>query len=116
MKKPVFSHPLEALHYHTSGAVERGEAEAIAGIPAYVRPIWENGKVTNMGDLPLWSGKGAPPEVGAVVRIAGRQSMHCRITGYEVEGGWLMATGERVEDGKRGNLAGAEIYWPEESR
>ena len=32
-KKPTFSTPAEALHYHVTGAIERGEGTAIVGIP-----------------------------------------------------------------------------------
>lgn len=32
----VFSHPLDALRYHVSGAVERGEKEPIVEIPAHI--------------------------------------------------------------------------------
>ena len=31
---PSFSHPLDALRHHVSGAIARGEGAAIAGIPA----------------------------------------------------------------------------------
>lgn len=34
MNKPIFNTPQEALRYHVTGAIERGEGEPIAGIPA----------------------------------------------------------------------------------
>lgn len=34
MKKPVFNTPQEALRYHVTGAIERGEGQAIVGKPA----------------------------------------------------------------------------------
>lgn len=43
VQKPVFTHPRDALDWHTSGAVERGEAEPIvevrAPIPMDLRPV-----------------------------------------------------------------------------
>jgi hypothetical protein len=33
-----------------------------------------------------------------------------KVEGYKVDAGWLMLVGER-NDGKRGDLAGAEINW-----
>jgi hypothetical protein len=32
MTKPIFTHPLEALHYHVSGAIARGEATPITEV------------------------------------------------------------------------------------
>jgi hypothetical protein len=32
--KPIFTNPLDALRYHVSGAVERGEKKPIVEIPA----------------------------------------------------------------------------------
>lgn len=83
-------------------------------IPAYQRAVWEDGKVTNKGDLPLWSGRGEPPAIGSEVRTFDRFRHRVTITGYQVEGGWLMATGYRTDEpAVKGNLAGAEIYWGE---
>jgi hypothetical protein len=36
--RPVFLHPRDALEYHVSGAVARGEAEPIVAIPAHNPP------------------------------------------------------------------------------
>ena len=77
-------------------------------IPTYARPIWKDGKVLNKGALPLWSGKGEVPAVGETVEIQGRQKMTATVTGYSIEGGWLMLLAIR-SDGRRGNLAGTEI-------
>lgn len=80
-------------------------------VPDYDAPIWVDGRVTNGGGLaPLWSGKIAPPPVGAVVILTGSKRIRCTITGYAVEGDWLMAEGYRTDEPtKRGNLAGIEI-------
>lgn len=83
-------------------------------IPAYIRPVRDAaGNVTNKGSLPLWSGKGEPPAIGAVVTCDDRKGTRVKVTGYEIEAGWLMVVGTRLIDGARGNLAGAEILWPE---
>lgn len=83
-------------------------------IPAYTVAEWNGHEVTNKGELPLWSGKGTPPAIGSVVETSGRIRHQVKITGYAVEDGWLMALGYRVaEPAKSGNLAGAEIYYPE---
>lgn len=89
-------------------------ADVAADIPAYTAPVWVDGKVTNYGETPLWSGKGAPPAIGAVVTCDDKARTQVMITGYAIEGGWLMAQGYRVaEPAKRGNLAGIEIHYPE---
>ena len=63
------------------------------------------------GDAPLWSGKGAPPAVGAYIDIAGRGAEVATVLGYVIEGDWLMLWCERHSDGKRGDLAGTEIRY-----
>jgi len=74
----------------------------------YVRAIWAGDTVTNKGELPLWSGKGELPAIGADVPV--NRFLSARVEGYSVEGGWLMLDAQR-SDGKRGTLAGAEIAW-----
>lgn len=85
-----------------------------AAIPTYERAVWANGHVINKGALPLWSGKGEPPAIGSEVTCDDRHGTRCKITGYKVEHGWLMATGVRLSDGFEGDLAGAEIRYPVE--
>lgn len=80
-------------------------------IPAYETAKWEDGRVVNKGELPLWSGKGEPPAVGEEVTVNDKRGTRVVVTGYEVEAGWLMVTGTRIGDGMRGNLAGAEILY-----
>ena len=59
-----------------------------------------------------WSGKGPIPKIGDVVTCNDRKQTRCVITGYEVDGGWLMLLGYREADPSvKGNLAGAEIKW-----
>ena len=65
--------------------------------------------------LPLWSGKGEPPEIGAYVDIAGPRTEIATVLGYYLDDCWLMLWAERHSDGKRGDLAGAEIRYPEGS-
>jgi hypothetical protein len=79
-------------------------------IPEYEVPVWgENYAVLNKGGpLPLWSGKGPVPAVGDVVPVG--RDFSVKVEGYKVDAGWLMLVGER-NDGKRGDLAGAEINW-----
>jgi hypothetical protein len=60
------------------------------------------------GGVALWSGRGPVPQVGDVLPVSG--SLTVRVDGYSVDAGWLMLICER-SDGKRGNLAGAEIAW-----
>lgn len=36
--KLTFTAPLSRLHYHVSGAIMRGEKQAIEGIPALISP------------------------------------------------------------------------------
>lgn len=83
------------------------------GIPAWERPVWTDGRVEPGSGLPLWSGKGDPPAIGSIVALAGPGNMTVRVEEYKVDGRWLMILGER-SDGKRGDLAGAEIRWPSE--
>lgn len=77
-------------------------------IPDHARAQWDGNRVINKGDLPLWSGEGAVPNVGDVVPV--NRFLSARVDGYKVEGGWLMLICTR-SDGKRGDLAGAEIAW-----
>lgn len=81
-------------------------------VPAYELPVWVDGRVTNKGDVPLWSGKAPPPEIGTTVIASGRIRHEIMVTGYKVDGGWLMIEGYRINDpGFRGDLAGAEIVY-----
>lgn len=81
-------------------------------IPAYAAPIWIDGKITNKGDVPLWSGMGPPPAIGSEVTCNDRHATRITVTGYDVEGGWLMVSGYRTADPQKvGNLAGMEIRW-----
>lgn len=90
---------------------------SVPGIPPHTAPIYgENGKVSNYGDVPLWSGAGAPPAIGTEVVCQGRNRERVRVTGYEVASGWLMVTGVRLRDGVAGNLAGAEILYSDGSK
>jgi hypothetical protein len=77
-------------------------------VPKYALPVWKDGKVENKGDLPLWSGKGPVPAIGDVVPVG--RDFSVEVEGYKVDAGWLMIVGVR-SDGKRGDLAGAEIAW-----
>lgn len=83
-------------------------------IPAHNAPIWVDGRVTNSGDIPLWSGRGPVPTVGSEVICNDKQGTVVCVTGYIVEHGWLMVEGYRVNDPTAtiGNLAGAEIRHP----
>jgi hypothetical protein len=84
--------------------------------PAWTRAIWEAGAVTNRDAAPLWSGRGEPPAVGAVIHCNDRPKTRVTVTGYEIEGLWLMVTGYRTDSPTRaGNLSGWEILWPEEA-
>lgn len=81
-------------------------------IPAWKRPEWnDKGGATNKGEVPLWSGKGEPPEIGAVVKCSDRKGTEVRVLGYLVMEGWLMIDGLRLHDNQRGNLAGAEVHY-----
>ena len=81
---------------------------------AYGRPHWVDGRVTNKGGLPLWSGKGEPPAIGSEVTCNDPHGTRVTVTGYRIAGGWLMVRGYRTaEPDKAGNLAGAEILYPE---
>lgn len=63
--------------------------------------------------LPRWSGKGEPPAIGQEVTCNDKPLTRVTVTGYAIEGGWLMVEGFRTADpSKRGTLAGAEILWP----
>lgn len=65
------------------------------------------------GNMPVWSGRGLPPAVGSIVRCNDKPRTRVKITGYEVQHGWLMALGERVDEpGRKGDLAGTEILYP----
>jgi hypothetical protein len=77
-------------------------------IPTTAAPIWQDGKLLNRGAVPLWSGKGPVPEVGAVVPVG--KGLTVLVEDYKVDAGWLMLVGVR-SDGVRGDLAGAEIAW-----
>lgn len=78
--------------------------------PPYAAAVWENGIITNKGEIALWSGKAPPPPVGAVVICNDKPGTRCTVTGYEVNGGWLMVTGFRTDSPCRtGNLSGYEI-------
>lgn len=79
-------------------------------IPAWERAEFDGNKLLNGGgELPLWSGFIDPPAIGAEVITRDSVGHRCKITGYEIEAGWLMARGYRLDDGKAGNLAGIEI-------
>lgn len=87
-------------------------------LPQWQRPLWEGEgnarRVSNKREgVALWSGKGDPPAVGDVVEIAGPRDERMTVSHYEIEAGWLMIWGRRHSDGFRGNLAGAEIRWPD---
>ncbi len=83
-------------------------------IPAWEFASWEGDKLTNAAGVALWSGKGPPPPVGSEIVCSDRKGTRCTITGYVVEGRWLMAEGFRtLEPQAKGNLAGAEIHYPE---
>lgn len=97
-------------------AAIRGKVRAAirAGqVPPYAKPLWSDDgrKLLNpCSAAPLWSGELPPPSVGAVVQLNGLNRVQAVVTGYEIDGPWLMATGHRVGNpGRRGNIAGAEI-------
>lgn len=53
--------PLETLRHHVTGAIQRGEAEAITEIPAVPAPVWrllEPGEIIREGDE-LYDGRDA---------------------------------------------------------
>lgn len=114
--------PTRKLRQYVAGEKAAAERRAIrakvreairAGqVPPFARPDWGNGRELVNADspLPLWSGKGEPPAVGATVRLAGIGGKSAVITGYEIDGPWLMALGYRADEPeRRGNLAGTEI-------
>lgn len=80
----------------------------ISNIPAHAVAVWQDGKLTNKGELPLWSGKGAVPAIGDVVPVG--KGLTVQVKDYKVDAGWLMLVGVR-SDGQHGDLAGAEIAW-----
>jgi hypothetical protein len=83
--------------------------------PAWTRATWEAGCVTNRDAGTLWSGRGDPPAVGAVIRCNDQPKTRVTVTGYEVKGGWLMVLGYRTDSPCRaGNLGGAEILWSDD--
>lgn len=43
------NHPLERLKYHISGAIERGETQAIECIPATIPTLWERKRKMRFG-------------------------------------------------------------------
>lgn len=77
-------------------------------IPDHVQAEWDGNKLLNKGGLPLWSGLGPVPKVGTNVPVG--RGLTVLVEGYKVDAGWLMIIGTR-SDGKRGDLAGAEIAW-----
>ena len=78
-------------------------------IPAHTLAIWDDKcNLLNEDAAPLWSGKGPVPAIGDIVPVG--KGMTVRITGYKIDGPWLMLLGER-SDGRRGDLAGPEINW-----
>ena len=86
--------------------------------PAHVRALWKVGEPLPVSDLPIWSGRGEPPAVGDVVTCSDRKGTRVTVTGYLVEGTaptrWLLVEGFRTDEPtRRGNLAGAEILYPE---
>jgi hypothetical protein len=99
-------------------------------VPAHARAVWEKNAETGHfelmnGDspLPLWSGKGEPPAIGAEVETSGNVRHKVTITGYTTAplgngrtGSWLMALAHRHHDNKRGDLAGAEIEYSDDQR
>lgn len=100
-----------ALYVFEHQSDKRRMAKPIA--PAHIAAIWKDGRVTNKGGLPLWSGKGPVPAIGATVTCNDKAGTQVTVTGYTVEEGWLMVTGFRTaEPAKVGNLAGTEIRWP----
>lgn len=81
-------------------------------LPAYVRPVYEAGEISNRGELPLWSNPDLdPPPVGHIaIGKYGNPKVRAVVVGYSVEGGWLMVDGyAEGKPGELGNLAGAEI-------
>lgn len=80
--------------------------------PAHTVAIWKDGRVTNKGALPLWSGKGEPPAIGSTITCADKAGTQVTVTGYAIDDGWLMVIGYRTaEPAKTGNLAGIEIRY-----
>jgi hypothetical protein len=77
-------------------------------IPHHTAPIWNDGKLMNRGNVPLWSGKGPVPEIGDIVPVG--KGLTVLVEDYKVDHGWLMLVGVR-SDGVRGDLAGTEIAW-----
>lgn len=83
----------------------------VDGIPAYVTSAlakpWD--------DIPVWSGKGAPPAIGSMV--TDKRGREWRVVSYEVRIGanydWLHAVVVQPATGQTADLAGAEIdYGP----
>jgi hypothetical protein len=100
--------------------VKAGSAAAVRGrvmrairlgqVPPYAKAEWRGDELANRGPLPIWSGELPPPPIGAVVELSGLNRVQAVVTGYEIDGRWLMAKGHRLGDtSRRGNIAGAEI-------
>jgi len=84
--------------------------EILTQLPTWTRAEWSEDRreLLNRDAGPLWSGPSEPPAIGAVVPIMGSAGYTLTVTGYQVDGCWLMLWGTR-NDGMTGNLAGAEI-------
>ncbi len=102
---------IEAVACYTNDASDAlNTARAMASAPPpWERAQWDGKKLLNGGGPPLWSGKGNPPPIGSTVDVG--KGLTVKVERYSVDAGWLMILGVR-SDGKRGNLAGAEIVWP----
>lgn len=61
------NHPLAALRHHVSGAIERGEKQAIAGIPAPVFPAIFTGSNLDEVNYKLRQGYASKAEAEAYV-------------------------------------------------
>lgn len=91
----------------------RLDSTPIGNIPITLPDPYMVGAQSVVG-IGVWSGKGEPPEIGAVVRCNDRKHTRVTVTNYKLHQGYLMAEGFRTDDpDKNGDLAGAEIDWSE---
>lgn len=67
-----FSNPHDALRYHVSGAVERGEAEPVTEVPRYP----DSSALDDIAELlrdPEWNG-GMLEDIAEIIRATGRST------------------------------------------
>lgn len=63
--------------------------QTLTAVPAYVLPIWQDGKLMN-ADAPMrWSNVTPPPAIGDTVHINFNRLGSGTVTGYFSEDGWF---------------------------